>query len=159
MRGAGSGCAGFTLIELMIVVVVIAILAAIAIPNLVAMQYRAKEASVKANMHSVQLAAEDYYVRNERSYADVADSVVALLPGGSARLVNPFLNGTGSGTAYEDIGGFVRPLVTSGVRGIIAYSDSAGETYSIAGHGQYADLSLQVSGGANAQLPPAPAEW
>lgn len=60
---------GFTLIELMVVVVIIGILAAIAIPNFISMQKRAKEASVKNNMHTLQLAAEDFSTLTEGVYA------------------------------------------------------------------------------------------
>ena len=74
---------GFTLIELMIVVVIIGILAAIAIPNFIAMQNRAKEGSTKANMHTFQLASEDYGVQNDGVYSATADAthIVDLLPG------------------------------------------------------------------------------
>ena len=50
----------FTLVELMIVVAIIGILAAIAVPNFVAMQYRAKRAEVPSNVDGIKTAQLAY---------------------------------------------------------------------------------------------------
>jgi len=53
---------GFTLIELLIVVAIIAILAAIAVPNFLEAQIRAKVSRVKADHRTLATAIESYYI-------------------------------------------------------------------------------------------------
>ncbi len=55
---------GFTLIELLIVVAIIAILAAIAIPNFLAAQMRSKVARTYASLQTIATALESYCVDN-----------------------------------------------------------------------------------------------
>lgn len=55
---------GFTLIELLIVVAIIAILAAIAVPNFLESQTRAKITRAKSDLRSVTVAVEAFHVDN-----------------------------------------------------------------------------------------------
>ena len=87
---------GFTLVEIMIVCIIIGVLVAIGIPNFLQMRHRAMEASVKANMHTVQLAMEDFAVHTVGVYPDngasathAGQTVEDLCPDG-AYPVNPF---------------------------------------------------------------------
>ena len=60
LRKSMKGQKGFTLIELMIVVAIIGILAAIAIPNFVNYQRRAKTSEARTNLGAIRTSQEAY---------------------------------------------------------------------------------------------------
>ena len=64
---------GFTLVELMIVVVIIGILAAIAIPRFVGAQDRAKVAAAKAEVNAIRQALAMYEMDHGRFPASTSD--------------------------------------------------------------------------------------
>jgi len=62
---------GFTLIELLIVVAIIAILAAIAVPNFLEAQIRSKVSRAKSDMRSLKVALEAYRLDNQSYPRDI----------------------------------------------------------------------------------------
>src|SRR4051795_12475232 len=66
-RHADEG--GFTLIELMVVVLIIAILIAIAIPTFLGARQRAQDRAVQSNLRNALTAEKTYYTDNQ-TYGD-----------------------------------------------------------------------------------------
>jgi general secretion pathway protein G len=75
MRVRKPGEGGFTLVELMIVMAIIMILATIAIPIYVRTLQRAKEATLREDLHTMRTAIDSYTVDKEKA-PDTLDDLV-----------------------------------------------------------------------------------
>lgn len=113
---------GFTLIELMIVVVVIGILVAIAIPNYYSLVDKAKIASVVANMHTAQVTVETEAMGSTQTYFPNIASFVNVLP---VNFINPYNQTSVSIQNEGDVN----------IEGVVEYKGDA-SYYTITGYGK-----------------------
>ncbi len=80
---------GFTLIELLIVVAIIGILAAIAVPNFLNAQTRSKLARVRADMKALETGLEMYFLDQNSYIPDANGEDIARYMIGFHRLTSP----------------------------------------------------------------------
>src|ERR1035438_4025991 len=77
-EGDAGADAGFTLIELMVVLLILAIQLAIAIPTFLGVTKSANDRAAQSNLNTALLNAKAQYQQNSQSYPTTANLVTAL---------------------------------------------------------------------------------
>jgi prepilin-type N-terminal cleavage/methylation domain-containing protein len=74
---------GFTIVELLVVILILGVLMAMAIPRITVVRQQAREAAMKMNLHNVQVVIEQFHAE-KGYYADdfYEDGYGAFFPGG-----------------------------------------------------------------------------
>lgn len=98
---------GFTIVELLIVIAVIAILVGIALPRFRGMQEEGKIAQAKGELRTLQTAVESYYIHNDNTYPDTGDTWQTALTGAMPNIIgtaltDPFNGATEYGYANDE---------------------------------------------------------
>ena len=92
---------GFTLMELMVVIAIISILSALAVPSFLQLEARAKQAEVKTNLRALYVAEKAYY-QEQSSYSPQVATIGFAIERSNRYQYN--LNGTGSVSADNRTG-------------------------------------------------------
>jgi len=131
---------GFTLIELMIVVAIIGILAAIAIPNFIQYQMRSRTSEAKTNLSAVK-TAELAFMAENRCFLTSTEVVPAAVPNNGAMVAWNGLPATNTQKCFDNAG---LPITNQGVFNDIGFVPAGQVRY------QYSLGATAIATAANA---------
>ncbi len=130
-----SGKEGFSLAELMVVIVIIGLLATVVLPNVWRNLFRANTGVVKASLTSLQQASESYAREHNGQWPDTLEQLVEKDADGQAYISQSEVPNDPWGNPYL----YEKPRSSGGIPNIYTY----GADGAPGGEGQDKDITLQ----------------
>ena len=96
LRTRSQSESGFTLVELLVVMLILGLLAAIAIPSFFNQRDKAKDADAKSAVRTAQTAMETYATDNDGSYLNATSDGTAPYAAGSLQAIEETLGDVGT---------------------------------------------------------------
>ena len=137
--------AGFSLIELLVVILIIGILAAIAIPAFLNQRGKAYDASAKSQVRTAQTAIEAYVTDHSGSYAGATPAGLIA--------IEPTLRDTGPAALSSVI-----PNGTNGYA-LVSTANETGDTFTITVTNGVVTRTCASAGGGHSEGCPASGRW
>jgi type II secretion system protein G len=124
MKHPNRDQSGFTLIEVLIVLVILSILAAIAIPAYLSQRGKAKNAAVREGIHSIEIGVQSYALDNGDAYPPAVAGSTTLVDSNGKAYVDQWPKNPVSGAPMRD----------STAQGDYTYTSASSSSYQLVGH-------------------------